>query len=201
MEFRLSETTPGTFEIVQFVPETVGTFRDRALAEKVLDFIRKDAGLPDGTLLTEPVIAPVPQPEAQPASSLKAPETPKRATRAPNIQQSETQYFGWTDAELAQAFQRLENGEKVKDIANEFGKSWGTLRGKWAAHKRLSLPKNPEPTTAALVPVSEPVLTPVEKITSAVQDLKDQDPCTICGKYFKPTPDSMEHCAACRQEF
>jgi hypothetical protein len=183
MEFRLNETAPDKFEIVRFVPDLIGTFADRATAQKVLGFLEADAAnaaqaaerkaARDAGLVSPPPIVS-PETIAQAAEAIQ-PQTPAK---------SDVAHFSWSDGDLAEAYDRLAKGEKITAVADSFGKSWTVLRGKWAAHKKkLDAAKSP-----------------LEKLTGAVSELQDQTPCSLCGQHFTPTVASMDHCARCRTD-
>lgn len=181
MEFKLNETAPGTFEIVRFLPEVVGTFSDRDMAEKVLGFLEADA------MSAERIAQQSPAPPAPDHPSPK-PDAAVPFRRSP----SPVDQFDWRPEELAEAFARLEAGGAVKEVAEDYGKSWSTLRAKWAVHCK----KN-RPTGTALVPAAPGQKSPHEMVSAAVNELKEQDECKLCGRFFKPGPDNLEHCAGC----
>ncbi|MGR3760914.1 hypothetical protein ACUXV3_12405 [Roseobacteraceae bacterium NS-SX3] len=177
MEYRLNEPEPGVFEIVQSMPVVVGRFTDRALAQKVRDFLELDARdgqAPAGT---------VPAEQAGPGKVHRRPQA------LPSKQPS---HGDWTEGEIGKAFELLHGGESLKSVAARYGKSWTALRGRWAAHRRA----NPAPGTA-LVPAVPPAGTPLEKVAAAVKELGAQESCQACGRYFKPTPDQLDLCARC----
>lgn len=176
MEFQLTEPAPGIFEIVQTISQAVGTFEDRVIAEKVMGLLEMDAL--NAARLTETTAE-------EAASSLAQVE-----------QHSEVSHFDWSEDELEQAFKRLCAGEKVKDVADRFGKSWSVLRAKWAARSKRAK----SGTGLALAPVVAPLPTPLETVTAAVEDLKGQTECALCGRYFAPSVESLEHCARCNQD-
>lgn len=214
MEFRLNEPEPGVFEIVQSMPVVVGTFADRGIAQKVMGFLEMDAvnaqrkaeaadqaerpaavssGAPAAVRpgMAQEAVAP-PAPAAAPA----VPDAPKpEAAALAKGQKAGTAYFDWTETELQQAFARLEQGGKVKDVAETFGKSWTALRAKWAAHRRMV-----QSRSTALVPVGGAPKTPVEKVSAAVRDLEAQNACTVCGRYFTPTLENLDLCARCSHD-
>lgn len=213
MEFRIREPGNGVVEIVQFEPVVVGSFSDRDMAEKFMAFLMEDA-----------IAAAVPEPR-KPASSIK----PARATEAPisNVKPLEPEQPAkrepskpsvpklvtvegaaaaqsdeeWAEAELNAAFARLARGEKLRDVADAFGKSWTKLRGKWAVLKSSydPDPAQPEPEVEAQLPaLPRDFKTPIQKVTTAITELKDQNACNLCGRHFNITPDNIDTCQRCQ---
>ena len=186
MEFRLNENAFGEFEIVQYVPDLVGTFTDQETAEKVLGFLEADAV--NATRKAQ-VAAKESEPKAvlhlqsQAATAKDKPAdtvSPNPNGVAPSS--SDVAHFSWSDEELAEAFERIAKGEKIRAVADSFKKSWTALRSKWAAHKKA------QPETAS----------PVEKVADAISALKGQVACNLCGHHFTPTDNNADHCARCR---
>ena len=184
MEFKLDETAPGTFEIVRFLPEVVGTFSDRSMAEKVLGFLEADA------MNAERIGQQPPAPPA-PGHTTPKPDAAVPFRRSP----SPAEQCDWSPEELAEAFARLEAGGAVKEVAEDFGKSWSTLRAKWAVHCK----KN-RPTGTALVPAEPGHQSPHEMVSTALNELKAQSECILCGQFFTPGPGNLEHCVRCVQD-
>ncbi|WP_282093058.1 hypothetical protein [Epibacterium ulvae] len=174
MEYSLREAEPGVFEIMQTRPVAVGSFNDLELAQRIVAFLQNDTA--PGTPRNE-IIKTAPQPKTVPEAPLP------------------TVYFDWTDEALAKAFPRLAAGEKVRDVADSFNLSWTVLRGKWAAHKKRQTPS--VQTSSALVVPGKQAVTALEKVTAAVSQLSEQEQCCVCGTYFKPTPENLDHCARC----
>ncbi len=196
MEFRLSEPEPGSFQIVRMEPAVVGTFTDRATAEKIMGFLEMDAvnEARPRKVQAPAAIAPA-EPKAAVAAPPAAPVKPARATpQSPATKEPAAAKSDWTTAELRVAFERLEAGEAIKDVAKSFDKSWQALRGRWAARRRA------QQQSTELVPVTAPQMTPAEKVTSAVQALKDQEMCSLCERYFTPSAENPDRCARCSKD-
>ncbi len=200
MQFKLQETDQGQFEIIQTLPVVVGVFPNQEMARKVFDFLVDDymeaapeakdkaplqAALVDEQppamepaktkpKLVEDVAAP-PKLKRQPAK-LKIPAAPKAA------ENSNVKPLAWTDDEIDAALIRIQAGERVKDVAASAGKSFGSLRGKWANFKRY----NKIELAGAL--------------TKPEIDDADRDDCRLCGKSFRPTAESLDLCAGCSRD-
>ncbi len=173
MEFRIQETATGLFEIIQTQPVVVGTFAEKDMACKVMSFLVKDA---------------LDHPQAETAA------LPVLEELAANEEPAD-----WTEEELSAAFGLVGKGEKLKTVADQFGKSWTVLRGKWGAEKkrRAAMPNTiPAPSVNLPVPVAdqEP---PVAKVSKAIAELAEQPECRLCGRKFEPTPDRLDLCARC----
>lgn len=196
MEFRLSEPEPGSFQIEQIKPVVVGTFTDRATAEKIMGFLEMDAVNEARRPRAEavPTVAPAKPKPAAPAPSLPTAEPAQAKPRPPKSEnQSAVEHFEWTADEVLSAFERLEAGEPIQAVAASFGKSWTALRARWAVHRRNRGSSN------ALVP-AEPQKSPAEKIASAVEELKEQEQCSLCRRYFKPSTENPDRCARCSKD-
>jgi hypothetical protein len=195
MEFRLSEPEPGSFQIVRMEPAVVGTFTDRATAEKIIGFLEMDAinqarkpkaEVAETVAPSRPVeAAPPAPPPAKPAQAKPGPTKPE--------DQTAVEHLDWAADEVLAAFERLEAGEKVQEVAASFGKSWTALRARWAVHRQNRT------RSKALVPAVARQ-TPVEKVASAVEELKGQEQCSLCQRHFKPSPDNPTHCARCSKD-
>lgn len=193
-EFVVQPSTEGEFQIVRFEPVVVARCLDQAMAITIAGMLNGQAcGAEPVSEAPEETDAPATDPEPQPQEAA-APVEPTPAD--------------WTEAELEQAFDALWAGEKLRAVADRFGKSWTSLRGRWAGH--LSAMKNkpdsadkPEEKNEAIAPASTAlVAAPVfksayNKTVEAITDLKDQATCTMCGRHFKPTPDQLDCCARC----
>jgi hypothetical protein len=180
MEFRLNENALGEFEIVQYVPDLVGTFTDQETAEKVLGFLEADAV--NATRKAQ-VAAKESEPKAVPphqAPSTATGDKPKTAAPA----KSDVAHFSWSREDLAAAFERLAKGEKLQVVADDFGKSWTALRAQWAVHNKAQ----------------KEVGSPLETLTSVISELEGQVACNLCGHHFTPTDNNADHCARCRAD-
>jgi len=78
-----------------------------------------------------------------------------------------------TDEQIATAFRRIAEGEKLVVVAPDFGLTMGQLRGMWANHKR-QLQKH----------IAE----------------GGQVPCALCTKLFTPSISHPDTCARCSHE-
>lgn len=193
MEFRLSEPEPGSFQIVRMEPAVVGTFTDRSIAEKIMGFLEMDAANEARRQTADdiPVAAPAARTAADPAPA-PPPTKPQQAKqqRSKPEDQTAVEHFDWAADEVFAAFERLEAGEKIQDVAASFGKSWTALRARWAVrrqnHKR----------SKALVPADRRK-SPVDMVASAVEELQDQEQCSLCQRYFKPSHENPDRCARC----
>lgn len=159
MQFTIAENPDGTFSIQKFEPKTVGTFQELEIAEKVMGFLVEEAL---DAMSEETASAPL---DPAPLDAVAEPEA--RADTAQPKYQSE-----WTEGELERAFAQLCSGDRVKIVAEQYGKDWRVLRAKWAAEKKRE---------AAVAPPPE----------------DDMEECRLCGKAFRPTPDRLEVCARC----
>lgn len=178
MEFRLDERADGSVVIVRIAPVVIGTFADRAIAEKVLSFLVEDA-LDEAAEELETVTGDSAPKLPAPTEPVQAPSKVPAAPRVPAIlvkdESSEDADEGsddvWCDRELEQAFERISNGEKLTKVARDFKKSWTVLRGKWAQHR---------------------------KARTREEDNHERVQCSLCDRSFVPTPGNMELCARCR---
>lgn len=150
MSYMMRDRPDGQFEIVLQKPILVGVFPERDTAERIVAFLQtNDVDLIEG----EPASwskAKRDVEEATKAETLEdIPETyPKQAEqpkvkaatpavvapkRPPAIRVEKTDLtFEQTEA----AFARISNGEKIGDVAPDFGVTMGQLRGLWANHCR-----------------------------------------------------------------
>ncbi|WP_321362617.1 hypothetical protein [uncultured Celeribacter sp.] len=111
MEYRIRKTDEGAFELAQIVPEVVGTFQDKAMAEKVMWLLASQGG---EDVQEEGQVA---QPEVEPEANV--------GDEAETI----------VEVDMEAAFARLAAGEKLKDVAEDIGIPWTSLRGSWAHRK------------------------------------------------------------------
>lgn len=188
MEFRIQKTDTGLFEIIRTQPVVVGSFPDKAMARKVMSFLVEDAM---ENMEAEPPALPAPE-ETSPAPE----PTPEPANVQP---------VDWTEAELEAAFGALAAGQKVKDVADQHGKSWTVLRGKWAAEKKRRMDAPVESSAPPAPVVKLPTVTgdnapPIVKVTQAITELNDQPECRLCGRQFEQSPDRLDLCAGCSHD-
>ncbi|WP_170431911.1 hypothetical protein [Ruegeria arenilitoris] len=216
MEYKLNEVRPGTFEVVRSMPVVMGTFTDPEIAEKFMSFLalEDEDAQRDLTIANadeKPTVAELAAPVAAPVRELKVdavsfeqepkvhrpPYTPATKFNENAGTPLEISDEPWTEDELASAFKMLSKGETLKIVATRHGKCWKKLRSKWAFHKKTLIQQDAAPTAAALVPVSEPAKTPLEKVTAVVEQLKAQEECKICKRHFTPTLENLDLCARC----
>lgn len=193
----------GQYDLVELRPVVVGSFLDRELAEKVLGFLNDNSSLiASGTFATALEEALNQQPElasAEPLSEAEARHTKTMSNAEPDDPAA------WTETELEQAFAELEEGHKLQAVASKFGKSWTSLRGRWAGRNKTrpapqsAVAEDQPDTKKQLVPVQSSA-SPLEKIHTAISEVKDQPECINCGKLFVMTPDRQDHCARCAKE-
>ncbi|KIC38142.1 hypothetical protein RA27_20445 [Ruegeria sp. ANG-R] len=215
MEYKLNEIQPGKFEVVSSMPVVMGTFTDPDIARKFMLFLKEeeiDAQSELDSAAANADVAPARPPETTPQTSdaptaasgpdvepkdQRAPYTPvtklgEEAGTAPEISDDP-----WTDDELGSAFRMLSAGDTLKVVAARHGKSWTKLRSRWAFHKKKMSKQETAPSAGALVSVAEPTKTPLEKVTTAVAELAEQDKCRICARHFTPTLENLDLCARC----
>lgn len=123
-----------------------------------------------------------------------APEVPQKTPVA--------QSADWTGDEIEAAFAAIESGEKLRAVADRFGKSWTVLRGKWGRSKGGRGKVTVAAAPAAPPPPSLPALTgrndpPLVKVQKAITELGEQAECRLCGRHFERTPDRLDTCARC----
>lgn len=195
------QQTDGEFEIAQMTPVVIGRFPDQAIAVRVLELLASDvnAELTPETAIKPParVVETPPEPDApvvvKPVAAKPAP--PKPAPQKVSLASANP--LGWDKDELDVAFKRLEHGEKLRVVADDFGKSWTGLRGQWAEHNRAHVKKASEEQAENLpATISDPVKTAV----AAIGELNEQPNCIICTRPFTMTPDRIDRCARCSDD-
>lgn len=187
MEYRISRTQQGEFELAQVVPQVIGTFADKGMAEKVMWLLSKDGQLED-------VSEPAPVADA-PADARVMPPIVEGPIPAKAADVEDT-----ADC-LAAAFARLENGEKLKAVAQDLGIPWTSLRGSWSQHARRNGKKATAPqqaTSVALVVRDKPH--PLDVVKGAIAAVNDMEDCRNCGRSFTPSEQSIELCARCAKD-
>ena len=210
MEYRIRKNVEGTFEVIQFEPVVVGTFQNRGMAEKVVVLLHKDiteASAPESCSPEPPAtLTPVVQALSPNVEPLKFKSPTKRRPnptlpKPPTLgdvaaMQSDTE---WTEVDLNAAFARLASGEKLRAVADSFGKDWLKLRSKWAKLKRSYCLDQPKPAPKPQLPVLRgDAQTPLAKVTTAIEDVKNRATCTLCGRSFNITPDAIDICGRCQ---
>lgn len=200
MTFMLRDRPDGQVEIIVERPVLVGIFPERETAEKVRAFLQaEDDEIPknpplfsttattvvaetegggddllealgrDG--LDENVVSVTPkrQRKAQGVANLPAvveqPQAPVMFVHTPPVT--------LTDDQIAEAFSRLESGEKLAVVAQDLGISMNRMRGMWAHSRRM-----------------------VQRHLAE----GGQQPCTLCKKPFTPSISHPETCARCSHE-
>lgn len=194
MNYRLEENGDGAFQVLEIKPVVVGTFPDREIAKKFMDF------LIDGEL--DRINTPVPDP-----IRLELP-APRTVPKEPKPQQSQKLSFNarqalldpWTEDELETAIERLKNGEKLAEVSAEYGKSLNALRANWAVfRKREQQAAQAEAKSADARPGLSENKAAIKANTSANSGEQDGfATCSLCEREFRQTPESLEHCARCR---
>lgn len=199
MTYELRETAAGCAEIVQ--THSIGFFDDLAMAEKVLKLLEADAlenAMAPRDLDAEPIETPTsaaPTPDApisppkialqastpKPTKPSAAPPvvvTPPRKTPAPRLvdrpQKSATAPEpDKPEIDLTPAFDRIRAGEKITDIAPDFGMTMPLLRSKWATYQRRH-----------------------RGAEEAAPLVEGQERCG-CGRVFVPSFERSDQCARC----
>lgn len=200
------QETEGQFEIAQMMPVVIGRFTDQAVAVRVLEMLVSDATaaqLADLELTTPEVNAETPPKSDAPALPKPTPPKPVAAKPAPPKPMPEkakpvtAKPVAWEQSELEVAFVRLEQGEKLRDVADDIGKSWTGLRGKWANRKRNEVkPAHAEQVKNLPAVAASTVTTAI----AAIQELNDQPNCNICGRLFTLTPENIDQCPRCTDD-
>lgn len=178
MRYAITRSEAGDFVVSELRPVVLGHFVDEAMAAFFVDALEhRPNSLPgnDGLARAQAVTKPSPVPA--PVAGDAPPEAPRQAeepggavlarlsvdvpAHAPDIP-AET---------LAAAFQRLDGGEKLADVAVAFGLSMGRLRGYWALECKRRRAVAPDDVTKAS--------------------------CRLCGTEFVPSAQNLETCARC----
>lgn len=177
---KLRPTDDGQFEIVQTKPVVIATFPDQEIAKRFMMFLADETNKPEAKSedlkpiqKTVEIAAPT-KPKVIPITSKSKvnPVEKKDVVEKKKLPE-------WLDEDIPKAFERITAGEKIRDVAESFGKDWWSLRAKWANHKRNQK-------------------TVLEKVlTTAEVDAADMDECTMCGREFRPTANRLDMCARC----
>ncbi|WP_323790109.1 hypothetical protein [Thalassovita sp.] len=181
-EFLAERMSDGGYRVVQLRPVEVARCRDEYMAHTI-------AGMLNGHAMADPVDDTIPEdppqePEEDPEPGRGKPEPPGS---------------DWSPEELVEAFDALKGGKKLKVVAAGYGKSWTSLRARWAAWRGSKEPAgklitNTPPQTQLPVPLGQTAYCVTK---AAIKELKEQTPCRLCGRYFKETPGRMDVCARC----
>lgn len=197
MDYIIQETD-GQFEIAQVTPVVIGRFTDQAIAVRVLEMLVKDANAEITQKLEFPVL--VVEAETPPKPDAPAPERPVTLKPAPlkpvpeKAKPVTAKPVAWENAELEVAFARLKKGEKLQVVADDFGKSWTSLRSRWAGRKSAQAKKAREEQVKNLPAIPASTVTTA---IAAIGELKDQPNCNICGRRFTLTPENIDQCPRC----
>lgn len=181
MSYQIRDRSDGMFELVFDKPVLVGIFPERDGAEKYCAFLNdQDPELPEdqpasfGQALKDIAEAvsdldEIPPPVRNSSRPANLPAVVLDKPKAP-AQIRDDSAAGMSDEETAKAFARIQQGEKVFDVARDFGVSGNSLRAKWAKHKR-DLQKH----------MAE----------------AGQQPCRLCKRPFTPSISNPDTCARC----
>ena len=187
MSYIIRDRSDGMFEVVFLAPILVGIFPERETAEKVCALMddgeaelplldaagfgqaKKDvteAASMDLTDIAPPVMTPVRKSSARrrnlPAIVKDKPQMP--------VQLKDLDTVELTADQSQQAFARIQQGEKIHDVAKDFGLTMGQMRSKWALHKRY-----------------------LQKHLAE----GGQQSCKFCARPFTPSISNPDACARC----
>lgn len=157
MGYTLRNRPDGQVEILLSKPVLIGVFPERAIAVRVLEFLEDqgDPSQPDAAnqseFLPAQLVQPVPSVRTVPPlttvtaevqkSALSRPETSQNLPAVAPERPSAPVFYkahapGLSETQRDAAFRRIADGEKIGQIAPEFGLTMAQLRGLWANHKR-----------------------------------------------------------------
>ena len=202
IDMKVEPVGDGQFAVVRVETALLAQCPDMATAERICALLKQAEGgeaVSAPPPLTSP--APVAPPEAQPEAQ---PEPVREAQPEAGPEQPETPEK-WTGEELLDAFWRIEDGESIKDVAEDVGKSYPALRGHWAQYVRKK-DRGPKTGLKELKAKSEAGLpavigeTPLAKALTAIDEVKEQVGCRLCGRHFDMTPERQDLCARCAHE-
>lgn len=201
MTYMLRDRPDGQIEIVVTQPTVVGVFAEREVAERVCVFLQEDEN--HGKVDDQPAnfakaTADVAEAEAEIMAEVasvapvagggvpsflrpQARQERRKSTRLPvevdeptkTVQLVVTRPKHLTEEQTEQAFSRLTAGEKLNDVAPDFGLTMHQLRGIWANHKRQLQKHLAEGGQVA---------------------------CAFCSKPFTPSIASPDKCARCSHD-
>ena len=195
MSYDLRDRSDGQVEIILSRPILVGVFPERETAERICAFLRADQPeLPDDCPesfvramrdvhvatdadLDEIASTASAKPNVMAEKSARLPALRKPA-KAPAVvdkprmaaQISQSSYWPMSLEDTQTALARIQNGEKIVDVAKDYPVSMMQLRAKWANWKR-SLQKH---------------------IAEA-----GPQPCKLCAREFVPSISNPDTCARC----
>lgn len=187
MGYIVRDRSDGQVEIVLARPMLIGVFPDRDIADRVCAMLRADEPpLPDD----EPAMfaraaADVVDAAAEDLDKIAdevapAPRRYSRRTQVPALAPVKPQapartapaVHNLSEAQIAQAFARIQQGEKIHAVATDNDLTMGQLRGMWANHKR--------------------------QLQRYMADA-GQQPCRLCTRPFTPSITNPDTCARCSQ--
>lgn len=186
MSYALRDRPDGQVEIIFSRPILVGVFPERDTAERICAFLKDDQPeLPEALPINfREAKADAAEAETSDLSDLlrAAPKPVRKAARrrqslpvapvrpvAP-VQRSLEAPQDLTEEQVADAFARIQTGEKIPAVAMDFGMSMFQLRGMWANHKR--------------------------QMQRFIADA-GQQPCAHCQRPFTPSISHPDTCARC----
>lgn len=183
MGYEIRDRADGMFELVFARPVLLGIFPERDAANQYRAFLNdQEPDLPEdqpasfGQALKDVAEATSDLDDAPPPVRKSAPPTKLPAVvpnkPKPPAQIRDDSAAGMSDEDTAKAFARVQQGEKLFDVARDFGVSGNSLRAKWAKHKR-DLQKH----------MAE----------------GGQQPCRLCMRLFTPSISNPDTCARCSE--
>lgn len=188
MGYEIRDRQDGMFELDFAKPILVGIFPERDGAERYCAFLgdQEPELLPDAPASFGQALRDVAEAEVQfdAAPAEEAPAEPVRKQRAvprnlptvlPEKPQAAAQIQLVEDASLTQdeamrAFARIQQGEKIADVARDFRVNMLHLRSRWTLHKRY-----------------------LQKHLAE----GGQEKCTLCARPFTPSISHPDTCARC----
>lgn len=193
MNIEMVPHADGGFALVEMRPQTLGIIYDPLLAEefrafldqrsdrRVAEFEPADAG-GEVDAASAAVDAAAPAVDAAP---MEVPAAPPQLGVPPEI-------------DWSVAFRALEEGNRLRDVADLLGLEWTALRARWAQHKQAMLKE--VTTLPAVVPARSEVALKIS--AAAVANADRQIECSTCGKPFTTAvfDPGINQCARCRRD-
>lgn len=175
MEYHIRKTDEGLFELAQVIPEVVGTFRNKEMAERVMWLLAGQDG-EDAQEVDQEA-----QPEAKPEAN------------------SEAEVETIVEVDMEAAFARLASGEKLKDVAEDIGIPWTSLRSSWA-HRKSQLVATDKSASGhvSLPAIAQPSLDPVKTFKAGASAAMEMATCE-CGRNFTSVAPNQTRCARCEK--
>lgn len=157
MGYTLRNRPDGQVEILLSKPVLIGVFPERAMAVRVLELLEDqgDPSQPEAAgqpqLLPAQPVQPAPSVRTAPTLITVTTEVPESTIlrsylpkNLPAVVQErpsppvfyKAQASGLSEAQKDAAFRRIADGEKIGQVAPDFGLTFYQLRGLWANHKR-----------------------------------------------------------------